>query len=107
MAILYGAKFALCVWRDGVFAAIADEVGALGVLGGASEAGGMGVKFAVLYRVRYTAHFITSFSRRKQKSQRGSFSFWAAFSMELLITCMAKPVPPSPGAHMRRVWRHV
>ena len=33
---------------------------------------------------------MTSFSLRKQKSQRGSFSLSAAFSMEALMTCVSK-----------------
>lgn len=79
MPALDGAKLALGGGWDGKFAAVAHEVGGLGVLGGAGEAGGVGVKIAILYRACPTAHLTTSFSRKKQKSHRGSFSLRVAF----------------------------
>jgi hypothetical protein len=51
VAVLDGAELALRVGRDGVLASVAEEVGALGILGGARKAGRVGVKFAVLYGV--------------------------------------------------------
>jgi hypothetical protein len=105
VSALDGAELALGGGRDGEFAAVAGEVRGPGVLGGAREAGGVGVKITVLYRVWPTAHLTTSFSRRKQKSQRGSFSLRAAFSIELSITCVGQRVLLSRGARRRRAWR--
>lgn len=90
MPVLDRTELALCICRDRVLAAIADEIFGFGVLGCAREASGVGVKIAVLNGYIDTAHLMTSFSLRKQKSQRGSFSLSAAFSMEALMTCISE-----------------
>ena len=73
-----------------MLAAITDKIRGFGVLGRSREASGVGVKIAVLYDYVDTAHLTTSFSLRKQKSQRGSFSLRAAFSIEALMTCISE-----------------
>lgn len=90
VSILDWTQLALCICRDRMLAAIADEIRGFGILGCAREACGVGVKIAVLYVYLDTAHLMTSFSLRKQKSQRGSFSLRAAFSIEALMTCISE-----------------
>lgn len=73
-----------------MLAPIAEEISSLWVFRSASKASGVCAKVAILYDYLDTAHLMTSFSLRKQKSHRGSFSLSVAFSMDALMTCISK-----------------
>lgn len=88
--VLDRTQLALCICRDRMLAAIANKIRGFRVLRCTGEASCVGVKIAVLYDYVDTAHLTTSFSLRKQKSQRGSFSLRAAFSIEALMTCISE-----------------
>lgn len=67
-------------------ASIAEVIIDFVVLRSSRKAHGVSVQIAILFEQKYTAHLMISFSLRKQKSQRGSFSLSSAFSTDFDMT---------------------
>ena len=53
---------------------------------GSGKAHGVSVQIAILFWEKITAHLMMSFSLKKQKSQRGSFSLSYAFCTDFDMT---------------------